>query len=228
MASEDSRRIDTQQDAHANPSTDACESKQLLRQRALDVRAELSPEVRLAAAESAGARAVQLLRDQGVFGTTVGANDTLNVLTYATHGHEFPAEPVLEHLRAAGLPAGTRVVAIYPRVSAPGALTLHRCESADLIEGYRGIFEPSADTPVVDPSEVGLVLVPGVAFDEHAMRLGYGKGFYDRALAEMGPALKVGLSFDETLFPAVPCESHDFPLDAVVTPTRTVRGSQRL
>lgn len=199
----------------------ACESKQILRQRALNARGALPDAERALGAESAAVRVVALLEPLWA------PERPLTVLTYASHGHEFPSEPVLDLIRTTAAERGLRTVVAYPRVSGPGELTLHRCERADLTSGYRDILEPPADAPVVGPTDIDVVLVPGVAFDESAMRLGYGKGFYDRALAQMDRALKVGLSFDETLFPVVPCETHDFPLDAVVTPTRVIAGPAR-
>ena len=212
--------------------------KRLFRERALVERLAVADEVRQSAGHAAAGRVLKLLVDRniiepatpscsapsGTLEASFKANESLTVLTYATHGHEFPAEPVLDAL-ADALGANLRVV--YPRVSGPTTLSLHECGAAQLVAGYRNILEPPADAPAVDAGAIDLVLIPGVAFDERAMRLGYGKGFYDRALGEMSGALKVGLSFDETLYPAVPCEPHDFPLDAVVTPTRTVVAEPR-
>lgn len=58
----------------------------------------------------------------------------------------------------------------------------------NLAPGYKGIPEPPGDaqryiyTP--DRAEQTLLLMPGVAFDRFRNRLGYGKGFYDRYLAD--------------------------------------------
>jgi 5-formyltetrahydrofolate cyclo-ligase len=50
-----------------------------------------------------------------------------------------------------------------------------------------------------------------------------GVGYYDRLLADMPNAVTVGVAFDEQIVDAVPCEPHDRPLDAIVTP----RGVRR-
>jgi 5-formyltetrahydrofolate cyclo-ligase len=84
-----------------------------------------------------------------------------------------------------------------------------------------GIPTPDARWPEVDISRC-LVVVPGLAFDERGGRLGYGRGFYDRALARMSLDRCVGLCLDEQLVPAVPMEPHDVRLRALVTPTRGV------
>lgn len=193
----------------------ACEAKGAFRERALAARLAVSEQARAEAGVLAGKRLVALLEPLGLLGRPI------TVLAYATHGHEFPAATVVGAIASAL--GSERLRTVYPRVSGPTSLTLHECSADRLVAGYREILEPSGDLPTVDPSEVDVVLVPGVAFDERAMRLGYGKGFYDRALGSMTRALKVGLSFDETLFTSIPCEPHDFPLDAVITPTRTVK-----
>lgn len=194
------------------------DAKSALRQQALAARGKVTPAERAVGGAEAGRRLVALLAER----TPSAPGEPLTVLTYSTHGEEFPAEPVVEALLTAAGAAGWAVRVLYPRVAGLHDLTLHECPPTELVAGYRGIMEPPQCSAEVDPSEIDVVLVPGVAFDESAMRLGYGKGFYDRALALMPRALKVGLSFDETVFDVVPSEPHDHPLDAVLTPTRTI------
>ena len=89
----------------------------------------------------------------------------------------------------------------------------------DLKKGAYGIFEPDprSATPV-DPGEVDCVVVPGIVFDEKKNRIGRGHGFYDRFLNKFGPKVfKVGLAFSFQVIPQVPQESHDEPLDLVLT-----------
>jgi len=83
-------------------------------------------------------------------------------------------------------------------------------------EGCFGIGEPCG--AAVDPSEIDLMIVPGVAFDRLGHRLGRGKGFYDRFLA--GNSTKVytiGVCYPFQLLEILPCEPHDQPMDMVVT-----------
>lgn len=95
-----------------------------------------------------------------------------------------------------------------------------------LVMGRFDIPEPGADAPPVDHRAIDLVIVPGLAFDERCFRLGQGAGFYDRFVTRPGlKAAKVGLCFDEQVVPAVPIEAWDAPLDAVITPTRTILAS---
>lgn len=57
-------------------------------------------------------------------------------------------------------------------------------------------------------SEAGVILVPGLAFDRSGGRLGYGRGFYDRALGDTHTQ-RIGLALAEQLVPEVPTEAHD-------------------
>lgn len=66
------------------------------------------------------------------------------------------------------------------------------------------------------------LLIPCVAADRHGYRLGYGAGFYDRTLAQLHqqsaqPVHTIGLVFDDALLALLPHESHDLPLDILVT-----------
>ena len=81
--------------------------------------------------------------------------------------------------------------------------------------GYREIQEPAGEE-CVNPSEIDIAIIPGVAFDRHCNRLGRGKGFYDRLIPYL-ECKKIGLSFDFQIVEQVPCEEFDKPLDMVMT-----------
>jgi 5-formyltetrahydrofolate cyclo-ligase len=76
------------------------------------------------------------------------------------------------------------------------------------------VAEP--DGEAFEAGRVGLILVPGVAFDRRNNRLGRGKGYYDRLLSGI-PAFRVGLCFDFQLFDEIPTDRHDVPMDRVVS-----------
>eukprot|EP01036_Dinobryon_divergens_P029298 gene29297-38371_t len=99
-----------------------------------------------------------------------------------------------------------------------------------------GIAEPPLDMILQSQDctyngSIDLVLVPGVAFDEHCGRLGHGKGYYDcfiervfKSNAQLGkpcPVL-VGIALDEQILSeTLPMDAHDRYLDFVITPSRT-------
>ena len=140
------------------------------------------------------------------------------VLAYAATPEELDPSPLVIVLRE----CGARIA--YPRVCAPGLLSLHWADDAELTPGYCGVREPDAEAEAATLEEIDLVLVPGVAFDAACCRLGMGGGFYDRLLREVRvDATTLGLAFDEQVVDGVPVEAHDVTVDLVVTPTRTLR-----
>ena len=58
-------------------------------------------------------------------------------------------------------------------------------------------------------SEIGLFIMPGLAFDYDFHRIGYGGGFYDRYLSEDNTFIKAALAFDFQLLESIPYEEHD-------------------
>ncbi len=89
----------------------------------------------------------------------------------------------------------------------------------DLRPGAFGVLEPQPRARrLVRAQELGMVVVPGVAFDRSGHRLGHGHGYFDRFLATLpGRTPTIGLCFDFQLLAALPHEPHDHPIDAVLT-----------
>lgn len=86
-----------------------------------------------------------------------------------------------------------------------------------------GIDEPEHDTAdEVDASALDVVLVPCVAVDDRGHRLGFGAGYYDRALKDTA-ARRVGVVFDVQVADRIVPAAWDVPLDVVVTETRCIR-----
>ncbi len=94
----------------------------------------------------------------------------------------------------------------------------------ELLRGARlqpqgfGTYAPGPDAAILDPD---VMLVPLAAFDQSGGRIGYGRGYYDAAVAklqEKGKAPRViGVGFAVQEVEAVPTEPHDIPLHAIVT-----------
>ena len=88
--------------------------------------------------------------------------------------------------------------------------------SEGLKEGYFGIMEPIAATPVA-PSEIDVMVVPGVIFTREGARCGRGKGFYDRYLANEGfRAYTIGVCYPCQIVEELPTEEHDRKVDKVI------------
>ncbi|HMO19214.1 MAG TPA: 5-formyltetrahydrofolate cyclo-ligase [Oligoflexia bacterium] len=148
------------------------------------------------------------------------------ICAYVSIGSEVPTSIILE----TALSDGKEL--FLPWVNSSSSLSFTRVSSLmDLERGVFGILEPKKSlriepektesgflSQVFPFSENDLILVPGVGFDMHGNRIGYGKGHYDRFLVSLSASvLKVGLSFSEQIVPAIPAEPHDIPLDLIVT-----------
>lgn len=91
-----------------------------------------------------------------------------------------------------------------------------------LTENRWGIPEPMPDTDPVPATDFDIVLVPLLAFDRQGHRVGYGKGYYDRFLANCRPdCRKIGLSLFGPVNRIKDVELTDIQLDACLTPERT-------
>ncbi|MGY4690289.1 5-formyltetrahydrofolate cyclo-ligase [Salibacterium sp. K-3] len=86
-------------------------------------------------------------------------------------------------------------------------------------QAFAGIWEPDPTAAVLlQPGAFDLIIVPGMAFDREKYRIGFGGGYYDRFLQNIdAPACALLYSFQ--LFNWIPRESHDIPLDFLVTDT---------
>lgn len=130
---------------------------------------------------------------------------------------ELDPGPALDEARRAGK------TVVLPRVDLEAQrVVLHRWDGEPLEAGAFGIPEPSADAPTVDA--VDLILVPALAADESGHRIGWGKGFYDKLLAdEAATAFRVAVVFQFQLLAECPATPHDIPVHVIVTDERTIR-----
>ncbi len=108
----------------------------------------------------------------------------------------------------------------FPRMEA-GHLTFY--VSQNFIKGPFGVMEPFEDSRKLDLEKLTGVLVPGLGFNKKGNRLGRGRGFYDKALADYkGP--KVGICFGcQVLAENFPVEEHDINVDFVVTENEIIQ-----
>ena len=82
--------------------------------------------------------------------------------------------------------------------------------------GSFGISEPQTEV-AIDPSEIDVIVVPGVAFTLSGVRCGRGKGYYDKYLSRSGfRAVKVGVCYKEQLAEEIPSEPHDILMDTII------------
>ncbi|GAB6100328.1 5-formyltetrahydrofolate cyclo-ligase [Halanaerocella petrolearia] len=97
-------------------------------------------------------------------------------------------------------------------------LSLLKNYNRELELGTYGILEPK-DKYIrpVNPESLDLIIVPGVAFDSHGNRLGYGGGYYDRLFDIISEIPRVALGFELQIVDKVITEEHDFSVDKIIT-----------
>ena len=129
-------------------------------------------------------------------------------------------EPDLRTLCNEALQAG-KVVA-FPKYFADSrsysSVAIRNLEQ-DMAAGRFGIPEPALSSPELLLKVLDLILVPGLAFSFDGVRLGRGKGYYDRLLSQIA-GTRCGVGYDWQIADSLPNEPHDIRLDCLVTPAR--------
>ena len=96
-----------------------------------------------------------------------------------------------------------------------------------LVKGEYGIPAPAGDSPRISEDEIDLVVLPCVACDRECNRLGHGAGYYDRFIEKLSPVCgKIALCYEKIIADKLPTESHDVPMDAVITEKEIYRSKQ--
>jgi 5-formyltetrahydrofolate cyclo-ligase len=132
----------------------------------------------------------------------------------------LPDEPDVWLLLEEAL-AGKKIAALPRFDSASNGYVACRVQNlrGEIVPGQFGIREPGAHCVEIPLNRLDLVLVPGVGFDLQGRRLGRGRGFYDRLLADVA-GIKCGIAFDEQVAGEIPAGSQDVRLNFILTPTR--------
>lgn len=184
-------------------------SKSRIRQTALESRRAI-PASRVAKMSEQVRRNLETLKEY---------EDARHIAAYVAKGDEVQTASIIE-----GAISGGKSVAV-PLVDAhSGNLVFFNIkEMADLAPGHFGVLEPRRVGRPVSLGRTDLVLVPLVAWDTRGHRVGYGRGHFDRALAERRGSVAVGLAFESQAVEQVPDEPSDVRLDVVVTEKRILR-----
>ncbi len=179
--------------------------KDKLRKQVLNKRFNLAPEQRRAASAEIEARLFGLPEFRAAS----------TVMFYAS----FQSEVETHHMIRRALAEGKRVV--LPRVKGK-ELELLEIENfdRDMAPGAWGILEPEGGKPA-QLKDIGLIVLPGAAFDEQGNRIGYGAGYYDKLLP-LYRGRTAALAFELQLVSAVPAASHDIPVQKIITEKRVI------
>jgi 5-formyltetrahydrofolate cyclo-ligase len=187
-------------------STELKRAKRAIRADVLARRDALEPAVRAELGERVVARLLALpeVAEAGV------------VMAFWSFGSEVATDPLIARLVEGGVTVALpRIVDdhLEPRTWRPGE---------PVTETHFGAREPEGGR-VLQPTEIDVVVTPGVAFDREGRRVGYGGGFYDRFLPQTR-ALRAAVAFGVQLVDEpLPSASFDLPVDVIVTESETIR-----
>lgn len=139
-----------------------------------------------------------------------------SVLLYASFGSEVETWQIFKYC------VEHSIKTAYPKVNREKKeLELYWVNSFDELKpGYKSILEPTF-CKRASIQDIGIIAVPGVAFDEQCFRVGYGGGFYDKLLLQK-KGLSIGLAFEEQIVECLPKESHDQKVDLIITDRRVI------
>lgn len=155
---------------------------------------------------ASSSEAVRLLLSQPFF------KDVSSIMCYVSLHDELSTVELIDFLLNGGF-----------RVSVPlitedrGMLAVYISSVSQLCSGSFGIMEPVySSRNVAEKSDIDLAVIPGVCFDKKCGRLGRGAGYYDRFLKDFS-GIKVGFCHHSCISDSLVVESHDVPMDFVVT-----------
>ena len=131
------------------------------------------------------------------------------IATYLSFPHEFQTQELIEQ----ALKDGKKV--LIPKTYPKGRMEFVVYDPQQLAKTSFGLLEPQGDLEVVEPSQIDLIHVPGLAFTREGYRIGYGGGYYDRYLENFaGQSLSTIYPFQVQEFNL---EDHDIPVQEVLT-----------
>lgn len=149
--------------------------------------------------------------------------ESQTVFTYVSLADETDTKKFIER----ALEDGKRVV--VPRCI-KGTRNMEFCvinSLEDLEEGSFGVLEPKAECEVYKDYSDGFCIVPALAFDRKGYRLGYGKGYYDRFLADFC-GKTVGICYNRFVVPEIPRGKYDKSVDLIITEKKVISTRQEV
>ncbi|OBJ00051.1 5-formyltetrahydrofolate cyclo-ligase [Mycobacterium alsense] len=185
----------------------AAASKAVLRGQLLAARRRVADDVRAAEARALTERLEAVVDGEGT------------VCAYVPVAAEPGSTEMLDVL----LRRCARVLLPVARTGADGTplpLRWGEYRPGALVPGPWGLLEPPDPLLPADAlGHAGLLIVPALAVDRRGVRLGRGRGFYDRSLADRDPAARViAIVRDDEFVDELPAEPHDVPMTHALTP----------
>ncbi len=138
------------------------------------------------------------------------------VMFYVQKGNEVMTDALIEY----SLVRGKRVAVPFTDKRSKTLVPSLISSLNELEMGSFGIPEPRELRPV-EAEVIELIIVPGIAFDVHGSRIGYGNGYYDRFLKAVR-AKKIALAYELQIVDEIPNHTNDIKMDMIVTEERAI------
>ena len=137
------------------------------------------------------------------------------IAAYLSYGNEPETRPFLNWAQS------NDIEVLLPISLVDGQLEWVIFDGETTEDGIHGFAEALGEKKQLDSAD--LVILPALAVDNNGMRLGQGKGYYDRALSQLDESKPtVAIIFDEEILDQLPSETHDKPVWAAISPNRTI------
>jgi 5-formyltetrahydrofolate cyclo-ligase len=141
-----------------------------------------------------------------------------SISCYLSSPNEPDTRPFLNWAEEAGI----RI--LFPVSREDGLLDWTVGEGREEIQGIAGVPEPVGELlgPIAI-NDVDLIIIPAAAVDHTGLRMGWGRGYFDKTLGSMEKCPPVyAVIYDQEYIDEVPREVHDQPVDGIVTPSRII------
>lgn len=137
------------------------------------------------------------------------------IMTYVS----LPTEVDTALINEKALEMGKKLIVPFIDTAADMIVPAELKANDELVKGLYGIYVPKNGPHKVSLKEIDLIVVPAIAYDRKNMRMGRGKGYYDRFLAqaELSHAKTIGLAFSFQVIDFLPSGPHDRAVSLVLT-----------
>lgn len=158
--------------------------------------------------------------DDSIFNKVIKLKEYLkaeSIFIFISFGSEVDTHRIIND----ALSRGKRVA--VPRINkATKAMEIKLIKSLDnLRPALYGILEPEEEAESIGANELGMIFMPGVAFDLEGGRIGYGGGYYDKFLCDAKESIpRIALAYELQIMDNLPLEPFDKRIHGLITEKR--------
>ncbi|ERI90113.1 5-formyltetrahydrofolate cyclo-ligase [Clostridiales bacterium oral taxon 876 str. F0540] len=157
------------------------------------------------------------LKDDEIFNKVITSRSYINAKTifiYVSMGSEADTHRIINKALE-----DNKLICVPKVINRKEGMKAIKIKSlSELVPGNFGVLEPVSFESQINPAEIDLLIMPGLAFDKFGGRLGYGAGYYDRFLQFVKKeARKLALAYSFQILDKVPMEDYDVFIDEIIT-----------